>query len=121
VQCQDLNQSELIVDAAARTYQMTHSSVIIDEITRGAIEGGRDAIDWYLLGLPDDPEYAEFSLEAKCYRPPINGEPPNTVGVKEISRLISRSRHRQFGALVTRSLVARLSKVEQHAEKRCAT
>lgn len=92
---------------AARIYQMTDSRVIIDEITRGAIDGGRDAIGRYLLGLPDDPVYAEFSLEAKCYRPPINGESPNTVGVKEISRLISRIRHRQFGVLVTTSVVAR--------------
>lgn len=92
---------------AARIYQMTDSRVIIDEITRGTIDGGRDAIGRYLLGLPDDPVYAEFSLEAKCYRPPINGVAPNTVGVKEVSRLISRIRHRQFGVLVTTSLIAR--------------
>lgn len=92
---------------AARIYQMTDSRVIIDEITRGTIDGGRDAIGRYLLGLPDDPVYAEFSLEAKCYRPPISGVAPNTVGVKEVSRLISRIRHRQFGLLVTTSLIAR--------------
>lgn len=92
---------------AARIYQMTDSRVIIDEITRGTIDGGRDAMGRYLLGLPDDPVYAEFSLEAKCYRPPIHGETPNTVGVKEVSRLISRIRHRQFGVLVTTSVVAR--------------
>lgn len=92
---------------AARIYQMTDSRVIIDEITRGTIDGGRDAIGRYLLGLPDDPVYAEFSLEAKCYRPPTSGVAPNSVGVKEVSRLISRIRHRQFGVLVTTSLVAR--------------
>ena len=92
---------------AARIYQMTDSRVIIDEITRGTIDGGRDAIGRYLLGLADDPVYAEFSLEAKCYRPPINGVAPNTIGVKEVSRLISRIRHRQFGVLVTTALVAR--------------
>jgi len=92
---------------AAHIYQMTDARVIIDEITRGTIDGGRDAIGRYLLGLPDDPVYAEFSLEAKCYRPPISGLAPNTVGVKEVSRLISRIRHRQFGVLVTTSLVAR--------------
>ena len=86
---------------------MTDSRVIIDEITRGAIDGGRDAIGRYLLGLADDPVYVEFSLEAKCYRPPINGVTPNTIGVKEVSRLISRIRHRQFGVLVTTALVAR--------------
>jgi hypothetical protein len=49
----------------------------------------------------------EFSLEAKCYRPPIGDAPANTVGVKEVSRLISRLRHRQFGVLVTTSIIAR--------------
>ena len=92
---------------AARIYQMTDPRVIIDEITRGTIDGGRDAVGRYLLGLGDDPVYAEFSLEAKCYRPPLNGEAPNTVGVKEVSRLISRIRHRQFGVLVTTSVIAR--------------
>jgi hypothetical protein len=57
--------------------------------------------------LSDDPVYAEFSLEAKCYRPPLNDKAANTVGVKEVSRLISRIRHRQFGVLVTTSVVAR--------------
>ncbi|GBL39622.1 hypothetical protein EMGBD2_08800 [Nitrospirota bacterium] len=92
---------------AARIYQMIDQRVIIDEITRGVIDGGRDAVGRYQLGLSDDPVYAEFSLEAKCYRPPINGEAPNTVGVKEVSRLISRIRHRQFGVLVTTSVIAR--------------
>ena len=92
---------------AARVYQMIDQRVIIDEITRGAIDGGRDAVGRYLLGLIDDPVYAEFSLEAKCYRPSINGETANTVGVKEVSRLISRLRHRQFGVLVTTSVIAR--------------
>ncbi len=92
---------------AARIYQMTDSRVIVDEITRGTIDGGRDAVGRYLIGLSDDPVYAEFSLEAKCYRPPIDGEAANTVGVKEVSRLISRIRHRQFGVLVTTSVIAR--------------
>lgn len=39
------------------------------------------------------------ALEAKCY-----GE-RNSVGVKEMSRLISRIRYRQFGILVTTSYV----------------
>ena len=92
---------------AARIFQMHDQRVKIDEITRGVIDGGRDAIGRYLLGLESDPIYAEFSLEAKCYQPPINGTAPNTVGVKEVSRLISRIRHRQFGVLVTTSVIAR--------------
>ncbi|WP_444929135.1 restriction endonuclease [Microbulbifer sp. SSSA002] len=39
-------------------------------------------------------------MEAKCYA--IN----NGVGVKELSRLISRLRHRQFGVLVITSYLA---------------
>jgi len=58
-----------------------------------------------LLGLSDDPVYAEFSLEAKCYRPGIGKMQANRIGVKEVSRLISRIRHRQFGILVTTSTV----------------
>jgi hypothetical protein len=92
---------------AARVFQMNDQRVIVDEITRAAVDGGRDAIGRYLLGLSDDPVYAEFSLEAKCYRPALNGRSANTVGVKEVSRLISRIRHRQFGVLVTTSVIGR--------------
>jgi hypothetical protein len=59
------------------------------------------------VGLPDDPIYAEFSLEAKCYAPPINGGKATMVGVADVSRLISRIRNRQFGVLVTTSVIAR--------------
>ena len=92
---------------AARVYRMTDPRVIIDEVTRGSVDGGRDAIGRYLLGLSEDPVYAEFALEAKCYRPPIDGLTPTTVGVKEVARLISRIRHRQFGVLVTTSAISR--------------
>jgi hypothetical protein len=92
---------------AARIFQMMDQRVIIDEITRGVVDGGRDAVGRYLLGLPDDPVYAEFALEAKCYSPGIGATKLNTVGVKETSRLISRIRHRQFGVLVTTSAVSR--------------
>ena len=47
----------------------------------------------------------EFALEAKCYRPSIKGLACDSVGVKETSRLIRRLRHRQFGILVTTSVV----------------
>ena len=86
---------------------MHDPKVIIDEITRASIDGGRDAIGRYLLGLNDDPVYAEFSLEAKCHMPGIHGMTGNSVGVKEVSRLISRIRHRQFGVMVTTSIVGR--------------
>jgi hypothetical protein len=43
----------------------------------------------------------DFALEAKCY------STSNSVGVREMSRLISRLRHRQFGILVTTSYLDR--------------
>lgn len=41
----------------------------------------------------------DCALEAKCYAK------NNSVGVREMSRLISRIRYRQFGVLVTTSYV----------------
>ncbi|MDQ0017157.1 hypothetical protein J2W23_005566 [Variovorax boronicumulans] len=102
---------------AARIYQLTDRRVIIDEITRGSVDGGRDAIGRYLLGLSGDPVYAEFALEAKCYRPASNGVTANTVGVRETARLISRIRHRQFGILVTTSVIARQAYEEVRSDR----
>ena len=92
---------------AAQLFQWHDRRVIIDEVTRSSVDGGRDAVGRYLMGLDDDPVYAEFSLEAKCYRPPIKGQRANRVGVKEVSRLISRIRHREFGVIVTTSVIGR--------------
>lgn len=86
---------------------MLDQRVVIDQITRASIDGGRDAIGRYVLGLNNDPVYVDFALEAKCYAPANFGVGLNTVGVREVSRLISRLRHRQFGVLVTTSAVAR--------------
>ena len=102
---------------AAHVFQMHDPRVVIDEITRGSVDGGRDAVGRYVLGLQSDPVHVEFSLEAKCYRPSLNGEPANTVGVREVSRLISRLRHRQFGVLVTTSVVARQAYEEVRGDR----
>jgi hypothetical protein len=59
----------------------------------------------------------QFSLEAKCYRPALNGEGANAVGVREVSRLISRIRHREFGVLVTTSVVGRQAYEEVRADR----
>ena len=90
---------------ASRLFQMQDQRAIIDEITRASVDGGRDAVGRYRLGLTDDPVYVEFSLEAKCYKPPLDGQKPTRVLVKDTSRLISRLRHRQFGVLVTTSVI----------------
>lgn len=67
------------------------------ELTRPSRDGGRDAVGRYLLGPSADPVAVEFALEAKCYGP------KNSVGTREVSRLISRLRDRQFGVFVTTS------------------
>ncbi|MET7961475.1 restriction endonuclease [Micromonospora zamorensis] len=65
------------------------------EVTRRSRDGGRDAVGEYLLGPAADTIGLDFALEAKCY------SPGNSVGVREVSRLISRIRHRMFGILIT--------------------
>jgi hypothetical protein len=67
------------------------------EVTRASRDGGRDAIGRYRVGQGPSGIEIDFAVEAKCY------EPGRGVGVKELSRLISRLRHRQFGVLVTTS------------------
>jgi hypothetical protein len=69
-------------------------------LTAPTRDGGRDAYGFYKLGPEADPIRLDFALEAKCYAP------DNGVGVRELSRLISRLRHRQFGVLVTTSYLA---------------
>ena len=53
---------------------MTDSKIIIDEVTRGTIDGGRDAIGRIKLGLNDDPIFAEFAIEANCYNPGVTNK-----------------------------------------------
>jgi hypothetical protein len=98
--------SRLFEFFAADVFMMSNSNLIIDEITRGVKDGGRDAIGRLKIGLNVDPVYLDFSLEAKCYNPGINNGKINTVGVRETSRLISRIRNRQFGVLITTSAIA---------------
>ena len=69
------------------------------DVTRPSRDGGRDAIGKMRIGTGYSSIQVDFALEAKCY------SPPNAVGVRDISRLISRLRHRQFGVLVTTSCV----------------
>lgn len=69
------------------------------DLTRPSRDGGRDAVGTLRLGEGSASIIVDFALEAKCYAL------TSSVGVKEMSRLISRLRHRQFGILVTTSYV----------------
>lgn len=71
-------------------------------ITRPWRDGGRDALGHYVIGINgsiNNPLRIDCALEAKCYNE------NNGVGVKQMSRLISRIRYRQFGIMVTTSYV----------------
>lgn len=65
------------------------------DITRPSRDGGRDGTGQLRIGSGPGSILVDFALEAKCYAL------PNAVGVRDMSRLISRLRHRQFGILVT--------------------
>lgn len=67
------------------------------DLTRPWRDGGRDGIGTLRLGQGPASIEVAFALEAKCY-----GQ-NNSVGVREVSRLISRIKHREFGVLVTTS------------------
>ena len=72
------------------------------ELTRPWRDGGRDALGYYVIspgGNYNYPLRIDCALEAKCY------SENNSVGVREMSRLISRIRYRQFGVMITTSYV----------------
>jgi hypothetical protein len=98
---------------AAELFRMIEPRVQDVEITRPTADGGRDAVGTLRLGGVEgqaDGIRTEFALEAKAYGP------GNGVGVKELSRLISRLRHRQFGVLVTTSYLAQQAYKELRAD-----
>jgi hypothetical protein len=86
-------------------------NIKIEMVTRPSVDGGRDAIGTYRVGPFADRIALEFALEAKCYAP------ENGVGVKELSRLISRLRHRQFGILVTTSFLGHQAYQELRSDR----
>ncbi len=85
---------------ASELVQLMDRNFISCEVTRPWVDGGRDAIRKYRIGLADNSINVDFALEAKCYS--VN----HGVGVKETSRLISRLRYRQFGIFVTTSYIS---------------
>ena len=70
------------------------------DVTRPSRDGGRDGIGQLRIGVGPGAILVDFAMEAKLYTA------PNAVNVRDMSRLISRLRHRQFGVLVTTSYVA---------------
>jgi hypothetical protein len=84
---------------AAELFRLQAPAVESITVTRANRDGGRDAVGYYAIGPAADRMRLDFALEAKCY------QSGNCVGVREVARLISRLKHRQFGVLVTTSYV----------------
>jgi hypothetical protein len=89
----------LFESIAAEIWKMSSPAPVEYELTPRYRDGGRDALGTMLVGPSSDPIKLSFALEAKRY------SQANTVGVKDVSRLISRIKHREFGVLVTTSAV----------------
>ena len=88
---------------AAEIWRMGADATVNYQVTRPVVDRGRDAIGELLLGPDADPIPIDFSLEAKLY----DYEAGNRVTTGDVKRLISRLRHRQFGVVVTTSVVHR--------------
>lgn len=71
------------------------------DLTRPWRDGGRDGIGKVRIGRGAAAIEVDFALEAKCY------QESSGVGVREISRLISRIKRREFGLLITTSYIDR--------------
>lgn len=87
---------------AADIVSMMDSHFVDFTLTRPWRDGGRDALGHYTISAGahvNVPLKIDLALEAKCY------EMNKAVGVKEMSRLISRIRYRQFGVMVTTAYV----------------
>jgi hypothetical protein len=84
---------------AAAIVRLMIPQVAALDVTRPSRDGGRDGVGQLRVGDGPSSILVDFALEAKCY------SPPTAVGVRDMSRLISRLRHRQFGILVTTSWV----------------
>ena len=71
-------------------------------LTKPWRDGGRDALGYYAIKSTNKTNHSlriDCALEAKCY------SESNGVGVRQMSRLISRIRYRQFGIMLTTSYV----------------
>lgn len=82
---------------AAHLVRVCLPDIVELDLTRRYRDGGRDGIGKLRIGPAASAVLVDFAIEAKCYAV------SNSVGVREVSRLISRLRHRQFGIMITTS------------------
>jgi len=73
-------------------------NVVSIENTRGSRDGGIDGLGKYRIGIQPKTKNVQFYVQSKRYT-------NSSVGVRDVARLISRIRYRQFGIMVTTSYV----------------
>lgn len=98
----ELNNPQGFEACATNLVSKMDGNFVDFSLTRPWRDGGRDALGFYSIntgGKVNHPLKIDCALEAKCY------SKDTAVGVKQMSRLISRIRYRQFGILVTTSFV----------------
>lgn len=98
----DINNPQGFEACATNIVSKMDGNFVDFTLTRPWRDGGRDALGFYSIntgGKVNHPLKIDCAFEAKCY------SKDTAVGVKQMSRLISRIRYRQFGILVTTSFV----------------
>ncbi|QZD69922.1 restriction endonuclease [Pseudomonas sp. 3-2] len=84
-------------ECAAHLVRVCLPDTVELDLTRRYRDGGRDGTGKLRIGRPETSVLVDFAIEAKCYGI------ASSVGVRHVSRLISRLRHRQFGVIITTS------------------
>lgn len=93
---EELNDREFEF-ASAELVKLMDERFIELEVTPQSRDGGRDVIGGYRVG--HDPHQVRLSVFVEAKR----WQPTSSVGVKPMSRLISRLKHRDLGVFITTS------------------
>jgi hypothetical protein len=83
--------------AAKEILTMLNSGFINLEVTRPQKDGGRDITGYYRIG------HDKHEILLECFAEAKRWAPDSPIGVKPLSRLISRIKHRDFGIFITTS------------------
>ncbi|WP_301276548.1 restriction endonuclease [Dechloromonas sp.] len=83
--------------AAVEIAQLMDNRFCEFQVTQRSRDGGRDAIGKYRVGHNDHQIHLTALIEAKLWKE------SSDIGVKPMSRLISRIKHRDIGVFVTTS------------------
>ena len=90
---------------AADMYALTDSKISLGPVRRHSSDGSYGITGKLRFGIDAEPVYLDFLVAAKCYNPGMGTRKRRSVGAKEMLKLLSRLETRQFGVMVTTSVV----------------